>query len=176
MNPLKSLLAAILLTAPVFAADPMPVDRGPEDTVRVFLAELRRHDVTGLPDEKAWDALESYFSKPLLTLLEAARKEQLDYMKKFPDEKPPFIEGDLFSSLFEGPHRFQVGAAEIQGEQAGIPVLYERTESGDTVKWTDTFILTKAPDGWKVDDVRYGGTWDFSNRGTLKEALAPEQP
>lgn len=176
MNPLQSLLAALILISPVFAADPMPVDRGPEDTARVFLAELRRHQVTGLPDEKAWDALESYFSKPLLTLLEAAKKEQLDYMKKFPDEKPPFIEGDLFSSLFEGPHHFQVGTAVIEGEVARIPIAYERTEAGDTVKWTDTLILTKTPEGWKVDDMRYGGTWDFSNKGTLKEALAPEQP
>lgn len=176
MNPLKSLLAALLMMGPVIAAEPLPVDRGPEDTARIFLAELRRLQVSGLPDEKAWDLLAPFFSKPLLSLLEAAKKEQLDYMKKYPDEKPPFIEGDLFSSLFEGPHHFQVGKAEIQGDQARIPVQHERTEGGDTVKWTDTLILTKTPEGWKVDDMRYGGIWDFANQGTLKEALAPEQP
>lgn len=166
-----TLLNATLL----FAATPSEVSESPEKTVQVFVAERLRLRVTGLPDEKARQVLDPFLSPSLLESMERARREQLDHLRNFPDEKPPWIEGDLFSSLFEGPHRFRVGEARIEGERAEVPVAYERTERGDTVKWTDTFLLTKSPQGWRIDDVRYGGTWDFSNQGTLKESLAAEE-
>ena len=37
-----------------------------------------------------------------------------------------------------------------------------------------TIILTKTKSGWLVDDLRYGGTWDFAAKGTLRDALMPE--
>jgi hypothetical protein len=42
------------------------------------------------------------------------------------------------------------------------------------VKWRDTLLLVKKGGKWLIDDVSYGGIWDFSNSGTLKEALVPE--
>ncbi len=172
---IKAIFAFLLFASAVRAADPLEaMAGGPETAARVFLSELRRHQVTGLPGEGAWEALAPLFSESLAALMEAARKEQLEHQRKFPDEKPPWIEGDLFSSLFEGPHRFHVGAAMVEGERATIPILYERTEAGETVRWKDSLILVKTSQGWSVDDVRYGGTWDFANQGTLKEALAAE--
>lgn len=169
-------LCAIFATGLLPAADPAGMEGEPESAARFFLSEVRRFRVTGLPDGEAWETLAPCLSKPLWTLMEAAKREQLEFMKKFPDEKPPWIEGDFFSSLFEGPHRFQVVGAEIKGDRASVRVEQERTEGGSTVKWTDTLLLLKTPEGWRVDDMRYGGSWDFANTGTLREALAPEEP
>jgi hypothetical protein len=166
-------LVAIVL--PAFSVDPK-VDHGnPETVARVFYSELRRLGVSGLPGEEDWAHLKPFCSETLGAALDLAVKEQIEFMRKNPDEKPPWIEGDLFSSLFEGPKQFVVGGAVIKGETAEVPVECTHTEGGETVKWSDTLLLVKEGGKWLIDDVSYGGTWDFANSGTLKEALDPEE-
>lgn len=171
-------LAVVFLLAfvgPVYSAEP-EVDFGnPETVARVFYSELRRLGVSGLPGEEVWEKLKPFCSESLATALERAVKEQADFIRRNPDEKPPWIEGDLFSSLFEGPRQFQVGMPKVAGGNAEVPVDCSHTEGGDTVKWTDTLLLTEVEGRWLIDDVRYGGEWDFANSGTLKEALEPEE-
>lgn len=149
---------------------------GPEKVARELYSDLRRFQVTGLPEGEAWEAVKPKLSGALAAALEAARKEQRDFRKKFPDEKPPWIEGDLFSSLFEGFQTFTVKPARIAGETAAVPVEFVYTYRGETTRWTDTLLLERSGTGWVVDDVRYGATWDFANKGTLQKALAPEKP
>lgn len=157
------------------AVDPAESSKDPETAARVFYTELRRLGVSGLPEETAWEKLRGFCSESLGGALDRAVKEQAEFMRKFPDEKPPWIEGDLFSSLFEGPRQFQVGKAKVQGEMAEVPVECSYTEGDETTKWIDVLILSKSGDAWLIDDVRYGGEWDFANSGTLKEALEPEE-
>lgn len=156
----------------VLAAEP----GGPEQVARGLYSDLRRFQVTGLPEGEAWEAVKPRLSDSLAAALEAARKEQRDFRKKFPDEKPPWIEGDLFSSLFEGFQTFTVKPARIEGETAEVPVDFVYIYQGETTRWTDTILLKRPGTGWVVDDVRYGATWDFANKGTLRQALAPEKP
>jgi hypothetical protein len=42
------------------------------------------------------------------------------------------------------------------------------------VEWTDTVRLVREDGAWRIDDVAYGGQWDFANTGTLRESL-PKQ-
>ncbi|MCB1233228.1 MAG: hypothetical protein KDN19_23490, partial [Verrucomicrobiae bacterium] len=44
---------------------------------------------------------------------------------------------------------------------------------GETTHWTDTVLLTRNGGGWLVGDVLFGGGWDFANKGTLLDSLAP---
>ena len=39
------------------------------------------------------------------------------------------------------------------------------------VSWTDTIYLVNTPAGWRVDDIGYGGAWDFGNKGRLSQTL-----
>lgn len=175
---MKRLLFLILPLALLswISAEESGTAAGPEEVARRFYSELKRHQVTGLPDGEAWDSIRPMLSAPLAAALGAAKKEQEDFMRKFPDEKPPFIEGDLFSSLFEGFQTFTVKPAKTGADKAEIPVEFVYTYQGEKTVWTDTLILKRAESGWMVDDVRYGATWDFANKGTLQEALAPEKP
>lgn len=166
---------SVLAAFGVQAVDPAESSKDPETAARVFYTELRRLGVSGLPEESAWEKLRGFCSESLGAALDRAVKEQAEFMRKFPDEKPPWIEGDLFSSLFEGPRQFSVGKAKVQGEMAEVPVECSYTEGGETTKWTDVLILSKSGEAWLIDDVRYGGEWDFANSGTLKEALEPEE-
>jgi len=150
------------------------IPEDPQSAARVFYAELRRLGLRALPTVAEWEPFAPRATPALTEAIKRAQKEQADFMKKFPDEKPPWVDGDLFSSLFEGPQRFEIGDAKIIGDRAEVPVTCVHTYGGDTAKWTDIIILTKSEKGWLVDDLRYGGTWDFAAVGTLREALAPE--
>ncbi len=96
--------------------------------------------------------------------------------EEVPRRKAPWIEGDLFSSLFEGFQTFTAKPAKIAGEKAEVPIEFVYTYQGEATRWTDTLLLKRSESGWLVDDVRYGATWDFANQGTLQEALKPEKP
>jgi hypothetical protein len=146
----------------------------PQSAARVFYAELRRLGLRSLPTVAEWEPFAPRATPALTGAIEQAQKEQAEFRKKFPDDKPPWVDGDLFSSLFEGPQRFEIGEAKITGDRAEVPVSCVHTEGGDTAKWTDVLILTKTKSGWLVDDLRYGGTWDFAAKGTLRDALMPE--
>ncbi len=78
-------------------------------------------------------------------------------MRRHPDEKPPFVDGDLFSSLFEGPQRATAGTPVVSGDRALVPMQFSYAEGGKVTRWTDTVVLRDSPHGWLVDDVRYGG-------------------
>ena len=91
-------------------------------------------------------------------------------------DSPPLVEGDLFSPNFEGVTRFAIGACETDGTGGHCAALLTYDDGkADTkdkpLNWTDTVRLVKTPMGWRVDDIAYGGTWDFGNHGTLKAIL-----
>ena len=74
---------------------------------------------------------------------------------------PPLIEGDLFSSLFEGATPVQArapAAATAKARRAAraslAPMPVPRQKP---VNWTDTLLLVNTPQGWKVDDIAYDG-------------------
>ena len=170
-----------ILTLFLFSAIPsgagsaidLPAD--PQGTARIFYTELRRLGVHSLPAGEEWNLLAPRVTEELAQAITLAQKEQAEFMKKHPDEKPPWVDGDLFSSLFEGPKTFVIGEAKTKGDRSEVPVKCVHTEGGETFKWTDTIILKETEKGWLVDDIHYGGSWDFAATGTLKEALAPEE-
>jgi hypothetical protein len=150
-------------------AGPGPVvDRRPEAVV----AAVRGESVRGLPVGAEWRELEGSFSEDFRAAVAAARKVQERQRAEHPDEKPDWIEGDFFGSLFEGPDWHRVGGAVVDGEgRAEVSVACSHSEGGSTVRWSDKFILVREAGAWRIDDVEFGGTWDFAAKGSLKEAL-----
>jgi hypothetical protein len=178
LSPLRmlTLLAAVSLsfsaTMTTSRAETPATTDTPKAAAKTFYGILIKHQVSGLPNKDVWKELQPRLSSKLISLLEAARAEQAAFMKKHPDEKPPWIEGDLFSSLFEGAQTHAEGEASVTGNKAEVPVTFTYTEGGSTTKWTDRLILTKGPaDNWLVDDVRFGGGWDFAPKGLLSDGL-----
>ena len=45
------------------------------------------------------------------------------------------------------------------------------TQTGKPVNWTDTAILARTRRGWRIDDIAYGGKWEFGNKGKLTDTL-----
>lgn len=84
---------------------------------------------------------------------------------------PPLIEGDIFSSMFEGPTSFKVGACrgDEKIQRCAIALTYQ-APGQKPANWTDTMVLANSG-GWKVDDIGYDANFAFGNTGTLSQTL-----
>jgi hypothetical protein len=150
-------------------------ERAPESSARgvvqEFYATAIQQRVTGAPTPAQLTALTPYLSDTLRALLVAARQRNEADAAREPDEKPSFAESDLFSSLFEGPNAVEVLADSARGATQVATVRMTSTGATPPVTWTDRVVLTKQGDRYVIDDVEYGGAWDFANKGSLRASL-----
>jgi hypothetical protein len=163
------ILAALLgfFLVLVFAPNP-----GPEPATQKFYATVIDSRIRGLPSEAQMKTLRPLMSLELDTLIETARHSQLHFIHAHPDEKPPWIEGNLFGSLFEGMRGFLLEPAVISRDTARIPVNLAYLEKDSQVRWTDTAVLTREGSRkWRVSDIRFGAKWDFKPGPGLREVL-----
>lgn len=121
------------------------------EPVAEFYKAYQARPFTGTPDEKQLVRIEKYLSKALVESLRTARQVQTVCAKKHPEEKPPYIEGDMFSSNFEGFTHFQV--LDTTGNRTRV--AFEYTYRGQTVKWVDEILLIRENGRLVIDDIRY---------------------
>lgn len=148
--------------------------RGPNPSVvaQQFYDTVIAIGETGAPDSASLARLAPFLSDSLRTLLAEARRVHDAEALQAPDEKPSFADGDLYSSLFEGPT-----AATVAGEQAtppGVRIAMRLSDgrANPPLSWTDTLMISKEYDHYVIHDIIYGGDWAFANRGSLRQWLA----
>jgi hypothetical protein len=155
-------------------------DRGPAPTflpdtptgVAVRFYELHQpHAGAGVPDAADLETYRPLLTRPLIAALERARAERDAAVASAPDEKPPYVEGALFASLFEGYTSVQPITLATEGWEAQVKMCFAYAQGGDRTEWTDTVKLRKEDGTWRIDDVVYGGQWDFANTGSLRAQL-----
>ena len=126
--------------------------------------------VQGLPSQDQATYLGRFLGDSLNRLIARARGIQADEIRTHPDEKPSWADGDLFTSLFEGPTSFYA-LPPIMGAVTKVPVKFGRDDHGHRVEWVDTVVVSRRDTMWVVEDVIYGGTWPFASKGTLRGQL-----
>ena len=144
----------------------------PAAVVERFYATTTASRVSGAPTPEQLAALAPYISDSLRGLLAAARRRHDVDMARSPDDKPSFTEGDLFSSLFEGPTTVRVAADTLRGSSHAVTVRMTHRGADPAITWSDVAIVTAEHGRWVIDDIEYGGTWDFAPRGSLRAQLA----
>ena len=126
---------------------------------------------TGLPDAGEMKAYRAFLCPDLAHMMDAARARQAAWIAANPEEKPPLIEGDLFSSLFEGPDAVSAAGTTVTGDGARVTLAMRAGEGENAPHWKDDLLLAR-PDGiWCIADVEYRGDWGFANKGRLSEML-----
>jgi hypothetical protein len=85
-------------------------------------------------------------------------------------EGPPAIQGDLITSLFEGPNEFRVMDCRLRPGAATCPVRFTYRGTPEGVHWTDEIELRLQADHWRVQDVVQGAPW--SGKSRLSSRLA----
>ena len=161
------------------AGNPLPQPQWTADspvgvTAEFFEKVLVGNAGSGAPDADTLEAWRPYLTRALVAALDRARAVRDAASTANPDDKPPYVEGALFVSLFEGYTRAQPITVAMEGDNASVPVCFAYDRDGQKTEWTDTVKLVREGGTWRIDDVRYGGQWDFANAGTLREALPRE--
>jgi hypothetical protein len=93
--------------------------------------------------------------------------------RRHPDDKPYWIEGDLFSSSFEGVTSWELGEV-FSAPTVDATVRVKRTyelPNEKPVSWTDTLVFKKRGQHWLLDDIHMGGEWDFKSGSSLRSIL-----
>lgn len=183
---MKALLLLTLSVLPCFAAEPARKDSLADeekalarqrDELRVaataLCTEVRRERISGLPSPEQMKRLERMLTPQLASVIEIARTRQQEQIRQHPDEKPQWVEGDFFSSLFEGVKKWEIGDVfTAPSTQATVKVRNSYDEPGlDKVEWTDTWVFKRLEDRWLLDDIRMGGDWEFRSGESLRHAL-----
>jgi hypothetical protein len=137
-----------------------------------FYEMRQRLGRTGLPDESEMKAYRAFLCPPLVAAMDAARVRQRAYVAAHPDDKPPLVEGDLFSSLFEGVEVATPAGTEVNGDSARVAMSMRFGEGDDAVRWKDAVLLAHDEGSWCIADVEYHGAWPFANKGKLSTTLA----
>ena len=159
-------LTLLLASAPCAWAQ----SEGPDKVAAEFYAAVPRDE--GIPDQAASARLKPFLSGRLAGLLDMAAAAQQRFAARNP-KAPPVLEGDLFSSQFEGFTAYQMGTCAISNATARCPVnlTYQPPGGGKPVRWSDAVLLVKGPGGWKVDDIAYLGNFPSGNTGLLSDTL-----
>lgn len=86
----------------------------------------------------------------------AAEKADREKVRQsaYPTDKPHLIEGDVFTSLYEGYDKYEIARVIQNGNEARVPVTFTNTPY--KISWQDTVVL-KNENGWKIDDVLFNG-------------------
>ena len=154
-------LACVLPLRPAHAAD------SPAAVVSAFYKQRLALNFSGAPTPQQLQALSPYLSQHLQALLERAWQKRERDRARAPDEKPAFAEGDLFSSLFEGPTSFAIAGNEVLVHEYAVTVRFKHEET----TWKDTVRLANKQGRVVIVDIEYGGDWPFAAKGTLVSAL-----
>lgn len=127
--------------------------------------------VSGAPNESQLAAMAPYLSNELLELLQGASARRNRDIEDVPDEEPSYADGSLFTSLFEGPTSLAIMADPSGPGTRRLAVHFTYDRVPPAITWTDTVVVVEEDGRLVVADVVYGGSWDFANRGTMREML-----
>jgi len=148
----------------------------PDAVVTAFYQARIASGTRGAPSADELALLAPYLGPELHCLLAAAARFRDRHSAHAPDDKPPFAEGDLYSSVFEGPTRFVLERHELAATRAVIQVRFFYDDRGvaDRVGWVDTIHLARHADRWLIEDIEYQLGCDFCSRGRLADNLRSE--
>ena len=165
----RPLLAFLVFCAPVVAQ----ASDTPKGIAEGFYHAVISLNEGGIPDSAGRARLEPFISPSLAHALASANAAELAYAHNARHAVPPLLEGNIFVSLFDGVSTASVGQCVRTKAQAVCPAaLSYLSPTGKRYHWQDKVLLTRTADGWRVDNVVYGGGVPYANQGTLKSNLA----
>ena len=174
MKYLLFIAALLLLSVPAQAAD------DPAQAANAFYTVYKdQHAQGGIPDATGRLRYTPVLSPRLNKQLGDAAAAQARLTAKVRNAVPPMLEGDIFSSLFEGDTSWKVGSCQADAKTARCIVALsyvpppgaQGPKPPKPASWNDTLVLSRTAQGWKVDDVVYDAGFQFGNTGRLSDML-----
>ena len=168
---MKKLIAVITLL--LMAATVTHAADTPKAAVTGLYDTYIKLKTRGIPSAEELARYKPYITPELAALLKSAADAEIKYKEETKGEVPPLVEGDIFTSLFEGADAYKVLSCDEKGESASCLLEFRNTNPGDgkTFTWKDGVMLVKGKSGWLVSDIEYKGDWDFAVKGNLSGLL-----
>ena len=156
---IKTLISLLLLIF-LFACNNHQAETDIKNTIHAVYAKRNVYAQLG--------ADTTLLSKQLSGLVAKAKEvEELDLQRvrnsEYPTDKPLLIEGEIFTSIYEGYTEFDVNEIELNDNSAKAVVEFKN--GAYNLSWADTMLLINER-GWKLNDVRYG-----KDGGNLQKTL-----
>jgi len=178
MGQAPVLAAAFVAAAVTLAGGPARADAAMQAAADAFYKVYGTAPRSGgLPNATRRARYGAVLSPRLMRLLDQAQAAQIRFDRKVRGAAPPLIEGDIFTSLFEGPTGWTVGTCTGDAKTARCPVAMIHQAAGQqgsgqqSTQWRDTLVLARANGGWTVDDVIYDPHLAAGNTGRLSALL-----
>lgn len=175
---MKHILAALLLLIPAGLKAQPAGDLATAINAFYTVYASQQGQGGGIPDATERVRYTPVLSPRLSKQLAAAANAQARLTAKVKNAVPPMLEGDIFSSLFEGATSWKAGACQADAKSARCPVALSyapapspSNKAPKPANWHDTVVLVNTPQGWKVDDVVYDAGFAFGNTGRLSSML-----
>lgn len=168
----------LLLCAPFLVFRVAGEETKPVDEAEAFraaagrcLKALRAEPIQGLPNDEQLRRIAPHVSPGLVAAFRQAAIMRDREAAANPDEKPPFVEGDLFSSLTEGATSWKLGKSDTPpGVLPSIEVLQGyKDQQGNSEDWVDKYVFLPHNGTWILEDILMGGEW--ARGGTLRGSL-----
>lgn len=152
------------------------VDGGPDTVAQKFYDLRIQKGGAGLPNSSQLAEYRPYLSTGLYNELLKAQSEHKVDIAATPNEKPGATDGDVFSSLFDGPTSASVDSASTipNTDARNIPLrvtMSHQKGNGAKSTWKDEVLMIREGHCWAVDDVRYMANLDFASSGSLRQVL-----
>jgi len=169
------LLAGVLAASPAFAAARKArtvLPTAEQGAAQFYAAYVKLHP-SGIPNARTRTRLMPFLTQRLYALLQEGERAENRYAEATKHESPPIVEGDVFTSLFEGATSFRVTSCMTTGDKTAtcsVALTYKGDSQPDT-SWTDMVSLVREERRFRVDEIAYGGTWPFANKGTLSDTV-----
>ena len=162
-------LLVLVLTPWAMAAAAADIERA----ARAFYKVYVKLGVRGVPARAQQAQFAPVISTALASLLRDARRAEEAHRRRTKNQEPPLVEGDLFTSLFEGAHAYALAGCTPSAATAECAVTLTYVDPRDASKytWTDRVLLVRARGRWVVNDIAFGGGWDFARQGRLTDTL-----
>lgn len=163
----------IALAVLFFGTNAFAAGSDPEMTkvVNAFYDTYLTVKSSGVPSGKEQRKFKPFLSASLAKLLNEAARAEEKYHRVTKGEVPPLVEGDLFTSLFEGATAYKVLSCEVATGSCLVELSYVEAVNGPPIKWKDKAYLVRNSRGWLINDIEYLGEWQFMHKGRLQELL-----
>jgi len=148
----------------------------PRSTVMGFYAWRLTDGSTGAPTEREAAVIRPFVTPELDCLLTLSRRYQQAFWKRYraagpPYEKPPYVEGDFYSSSFEVPWRGLIEDVTVNGSTASVRLRFSHEPDAGGTDWHDQVELRLVGQEWLISDFRRTAGFEFGNAGSLIEGF-----
>jgi len=144
----------------------------PENSIRAFYAARLATATQGTPSVEQLEQLRPYISTELHSLLQDALLMHHKIASRKTQRGRTFVEGDLFSSLFDGPTSFVTREHEARAaDEHVITVRLTSAKQLPALSWTDKVKVVRENGHYVVADIEYTNHWAFGSNSQLVASL-----